>query len=66
MRDQPLVTKGGIVVGDDAWLGYGVIVLDGARIGRGAIIGAGSIVTGDIPEGVIAAGAPAKVIKARD
>lgn len=66
VRDQPLVTKGGIVVGDDAWLGYGVIVLDGARIGRGAIIGAGSIVTGDIPEGVIAAGTPAKVIKARD
>ncbi|MGE0372704.1 MAG: acyltransferase [Gammaproteobacteria bacterium] len=65
VRDQPLETKGGIVVGDDAWLGYGVIVLDGARIGRGAIIGAGSIVTGDIPDGAIAAGAPAKVIKAR-
>lgn len=65
VRDQPLSSKGGIVVGDDAWLGYGVIVLDGARIGQGAVIGAGSVVTGDVPDGAIAAGIPATVIKIR-
>jgi len=65
VREQPLESKGGIIVEDDAWLGYGVIVLDGARIGQGAVIGAGSIVTGEIPGGAIAAGAPAKVIKTR-
>ena len=62
---QPLTTKGGIVIGDDAWLGYGVIVLDGVRIGNGAVIGAGAVVTRDIPDGAIAAGIPARVIKMR-
>jgi acetyltransferase-like isoleucine patch superfamily enzyme len=66
VRSQPLRSKGDIVVGDDAWLGYGVIVLDGARIGNGAVIGAGSVVTGDIPARAIAVGAPAKVTKMRD
>lgn len=62
---QPLHTKGGIAVGDDAWLGYGVIVLSGVHIGRGAVIGAGSVVTHDIPEGAIAVGSPARIIKFR-
>jgi acetyltransferase-like isoleucine patch superfamily enzyme len=66
VRSQPLRSKGGIVVGDDAWLGYGVIVLDGARIGEGAVIGAGSVVTGDIPAGAVAVGAPARVTRMRD
>lgn len=65
VRDQPLSSRGGIVVEDEAWLGYGVIVLDGARIGRGAVIGAGSVVTGEIPAGAIAAGIPAKLVKTR-
>jgi acetyltransferase-like isoleucine patch superfamily enzyme len=62
---QPLYTKGGISIGDDAWFGFGVIVLDGVKIGRGAVIGAGSVVTHDIPEEAIAAGVPARVIKMR-
>jgi len=45
IRKQPVKTKGGIVIGDDAWLGVGVIVLDGVKIGKGAVIGAGSVVT---------------------
>ncbi|MEW5746923.1 MAG: acyltransferase [Nitrospirota bacterium] len=65
IRLQPLTTKGGITVGDDAWLGFGVIVLDGVRIGRGAVIGAGSVVTRDIPDHAIAAGVPARVIRMR-
>ena len=62
---QPLQTKGGIVVGDDAWLGFGVIVLSCVRIGKGAVIGAGSVVTHDVPDGAIAVGVPAQVIKMR-
>ncbi len=66
VRSQPLRSRGDIVVGDDAWLGYGVIVLDGARIGEGAVIGAGAVVTGDIPAGAVAMGAPAKVMRMRE
>ena len=58
-------TKGGIVIGDDAWLGVGVIVLDGVKIGKGAVVGAGSVVTRDIPDGAIATGVPARVVKMR-
>ena len=62
---QPIITKGGITIEDDVWIGFGVIVLDGVKIGKGAVIGAGSVVTSNIPENTIAAGAPAKVIKSR-
>ncbi|MGH8503818.1 MAG: acyltransferase [Gammaproteobacteria bacterium] len=65
MRKQPLRTRGGIVIEDDVWLGFGVIVLDGVRIGSGAVIGAGSVVTRDIPGEAIAVGAPARVIGKR-
>lgn len=62
---QPVWTKGGIIIGDDAWLGVGVVVLDGVRIGRGAVIGAGAVVTKDVPDGAIAFGVPAQVVKMR-
>lgn len=66
IRDQPLQSKGPIIIEDDAWLGFGVIVLAGVRIGKGAVIGAGSVVTGDVPEGAVAAGSPARVVKMRN
>ena len=62
---QPLQSKGDIVVGDGAWLGFGVIVSDGVRIGKGSVVGAGSVVTDDIPDGGIAVGVPARVVKMR-
>lgn len=62
---QPLTTKGPIIIEDGAWLGYGVIVLSGVRIGKGAVIGAGSVVTKDVPAGGIAAGVPARLIRMR-
>jgi acetyltransferase-like isoleucine patch superfamily enzyme len=54
-----------INIGNDVWIGAGVIVLDGVSIGDGAIIGAGSVVTKNIPPYCIAVGNPAKVIKYR-
>lgn len=65
IKEQPLITKGGIIIEDDVWLGFGVIVLDGVHIGRGAVIGAGAVVTSDIMEGAIVAGNPARPIKSR-
>lgn len=64
--EQPLETKGGITIDDDALLGYGVTVLSGVRIGKGAVIGAGSVVTKDIPDGAVATGVPARVIRMRN
>jgi len=51
------------MIEDYVLFGYNVTVLKGVKIGKGAIIGAGSVVTNDIPEMCIAAGNPAKVIK---
>jgi acetyltransferase-like isoleucine patch superfamily enzyme len=65
IKKQPLQTRGHIIIDDDAWLGVGVIVLDAVRIGKGAVVGAGSVVTGDIPDGAIALGTPARVVKTR-
>jgi len=62
---QALTSKGPIVVEEDAWLGVGVTVLSGVRIGRGAVVGAGSVVARDIPDGAIAIGTPARVVKYR-
>lgn len=52
-----------ITIGDGCWLGGGVIVLPGVNIGRGAVIGAGSVVTKDIPENSLAVGNPCRVIR---
>lgn len=65
VREQALISKGDIEIGDDVWLGYGVVVLDGVKIGSGAVIGANSVVTKDIPENAVAVGSPAKVIRMR-
>lgn len=62
---QPLRTKGGIVIEDDVWLGIGVTVLDGVRIGHGAVVAAGAVVTRDVPPGAIVGGVPARVIGMR-
>lgn len=58
-------TKGPIIIEDEVWIGFGVIILSGVRVGKGAIIGAGSVVTKDIPAYAIVGGNPAKIIKYR-
>jgi acetyltransferase-like isoleucine patch superfamily enzyme len=52
-----------VIIEDDVWLGAGVLVLKGVRIGRCTLVGAQSVVTKDLPECVIAAGAPAKPLR---
>ncbi len=52
-----------IVIEDNVWIGAGVHIMGGVTIGRNSVIGAGSVVTKDVPENVIAAGVPCKVIR---
>lgn len=52
-----------IEIGSDVWVGGGALILPGVRIGSRAVIGAGSVVTRDIPDGVFAAGNPCRVIR---
>ncbi|MGH8002914.1 MAG: acyltransferase [Brasilonema sp.] len=59
------LTRQGIVIEDDCWIGHAVTVLDGVTIGKGSIIGAGAVVTKDIPPFSVALGVPAKVVKSR-
>jgi galactoside O-acetyltransferase len=59
------VTRKGITIEDDCWLGHTVTVTDGVTIGKGSVIGAGAVVTKDIPAYSIAVGTPARVIKTR-
>jgi maltose O-acetyltransferase len=51
-------------IGSDVWVGGGAIILPGVRIGSQAVIGAGSVVTRDVPDGMFAAGNPCRVIRA--
>ena len=55
----PSVEKGGIIIGNDVWIGTNVIILAGVKVGDGAIIGAGSVVTKDVQPYSIVAGVPA-------
>ncbi|MBW4612789.1 MAG: acyltransferase [Desmonostoc vinosum HA7617-LM4] len=59
------ITRKGIVIEDNCWLGHGVTVLDGVTIGQGSVIGAGAVVNKDIPPFSVAVGTPARVIKSR-
>jgi maltose O-acetyltransferase len=52
-----------ITIGSDVWVGGGALILPGVRIGSAAVIGAGSVVTKDVPDGVFAAGNPCRVIR---
>lgn len=58
----PPVTRKGITIGDDTWLGHRVVVLDGVTLGARCVVGAGSVVTKSFGDGVRLAGVPARVI----
>ena len=61
-NDRPLYSKGPIIIGDCVWIGERAVILGGVKIGNGAIIGANSVVTHDVPENGIAVGCPARII----
>jgi acetyltransferase-like isoleucine patch superfamily enzyme len=60
--DRELVSNGDIVIGDNVWLGDNVVVLGGARIGDGCIVGANALVRGELPPGTVCVGNPARAL----
>ena len=58
-------TKGDVIIGSDVWLGAEAVILSGVTIGDGAVVGARSVVTNDIPPYAIVAGNPARMVKKR-
>ena len=58
--------EGKIIIQDDAWIGAGAIILPNVTIGKGAVVGAGAVVTKDVPPYTVVAGVPAKEIKKLD
>lgn len=60
---QPLISKGGVVIEDQCWLGFGCEVLSGVHIGKHSVIAARAVVTKDVPAYSVVAGNPAKIIK---
>jgi virginiamycin A acetyltransferase len=62
IRDQGFqASRGGIVIGDDVWIGANCVLLDGTMIGAGSVIGAASLIRGTLPPYCLAAGKPATV-----
>ena len=55
-----------LVLGDDVWLGKGVVVLDGVRIGNGCVVGAKTVVSEDLPDYAVAVGIPARIVRFRN
>ena len=66
MREQGAPPRRAVVIGNDVWIGTRSIILPGVNIGSHSIIGAGSVVTKDVPEWAIVAGNPAKIIRFRN
>ena len=58
-----LIKTESVIIEDDAWIGAGVIIMPGVKIGRESIVGAGAVVTKDVPEKTVVAGVPARIIK---
>ena len=70
MCDVPMIqqpyTEADVIIEDDVWIGAGTIIVAGAKINRGVVVAAGSVVTGELPANTICGGIPAKVIKNRE
>lgn len=65
MSKQGVIDFPHTIVEDDVWIGYGVVIMPGLRIGKGSIIGAQAVVTRDVAPFTVVAGVPAKIIRSR-
>lgn len=65
MRDQGFSETHQVVIGDDVWIGRRAMIMPGVKIGNGVVIGAGAVVTKDVPDFAIVGGVPAKILKIR-
>jgi acetyltransferase-like isoleucine patch superfamily enzyme len=65
VQSQPM-KRSPVIIEDEVWLGAHVTVLPGVRIGKGAVVGAGSVVTRNVPAMTIVAGVPARILRRRD
>ena len=63
VAQQPLISKGGVVIEDQCWLGFGCEILSGVHIGKHSIVAAKAVVTKDVPPYSIVAGNPARIVK---
>ncbi len=63
VRNEQLEYAKEVTIGDDVWIGGNVTINPGVHIGSNVVIGSGSVVTGDIPDGVVAAGNPCRIIR---
>lgn len=66
LKKHNLEKRKKVVIENDSWIGTGVIILPGVTVGEGAVCGAGSVVTKDVPPNTIVAGVPAKIIRKLD
>ncbi len=60
---RPVFSKGGVVIGDNVWIGDRAVILPGVTVGEGAVIGANAVVTKDVPAYAVVVGNPARIVK---
>ena len=65
-KGATILSPGKVVIEENAWIGIGAIICPGVTIGRNAVVAAGAVVTKDVPDNVVVAGVPAKIIKKID
>lgn len=63
LRDKGLQFNKDVYIGENTWIGAGVVIVPGVHVGKNTVIGAGSVITKDIPDNVIAVGNPCRVIR---
>jgi serine acetyltransferase len=66
IMDQGAYSRGEIIIGENSWIGAGAIILDGVKLGKGVIVGAGAVVTKDAPDYAVLVGAPARIVRIRE
>jgi maltose O-acetyltransferase len=66
MRNQGYEPANPVTIGNDVWIGYRAIILPGVTVGSGSVIGAGTVVSKDVPEYAVVVGNPARIVRYRN